>query len=130
MNYLALCLEGKGIAAEVDPETGVMTVVDRGQEEFVAAETETCLEEAREEGIFPPIAEITRESIQDIYEKLVSAEECLERLGFSIEDPPSQDVFIDTYESGQEPWHPYLYLPDDLDEGQMEKVAQECPAWQ
>lgn len=55
-------------------------------------------------------------SISDIVEA------CLEDLGYEIEDPPSLQAFIDSYDTG--PWHPYLSLPLDAPHAELERA---CP---
>lgn len=125
LDFLAQCLEEQGIAAEVDREATELIVPDAHQQEAVVAAMEGCRAQAREEGVFPEV-ELTREDLQRVYEQLVAAEDCLEQLGYSIQDPPSRDSFIESYEAGEEPWHPYLYLPD-LSPTQIDELTVACP---
>jgi hypothetical protein len=70
----------------------------------------------------PPPEPPSAEFIEDLYTRLVDVEACLEDLGYEIEDPPSLQAFIDSYETG--PWHPYLSLPLDAPHAELERA---CP---
>lgn len=62
-------------------------------------------------GPMPPPASLTDTEIAQLYEESLAAKACLEDEGFVISEPPSFEVFLETYRlsfnGGPPPWYPH-----------------------
>lgn len=116
---LAECLRAKGIDAELQPDGGMSYdygTVDR-KPVFDAAMA-ACEEEI---GPAPTPRQLTQAEISERYAYLLEMRECLIGLGYTVSDPPSERVFIATWDTG--PWSPYLDVPP----GAFEEADAKCP---
>lgn len=64
------------------------------------------------------------EFISATYDALLIVKQCLEDQGYAIVEPPSLEVFIDTYSEG--PWHPYNSVPD-VETSEWQRLNEICP---
>lgn len=116
---LAECLRTKGIDAEIQPDGGMSYdygTVDR-KPAFDAAMA-ACEGEI---GPAPTPRQLTQAEISERYAYLLEMRECLMGLGYTIRDPPSERVFIATWETG--PWSPY----NDVPGGALGELETQCP---
>lgn len=124
----AACLEQRGFDMRVEeqgeppsltwvPENLPDEQTDAYNEAFSA-----CIDEIGEPSPEPPPTEA---QIREIYLLEVATAECLRELGYEISDPPSEDVFIESYSTA--PWVAYFDLPKDMPPGEWKLVNEECP---
>ncbi|GGL39228.1 hypothetical protein GCM10012283_22150 [Phycicoccus endophyticus] len=74
----------------------------------------------------PNAKPLTEERVKSQYVALVKSKACLERLGYSISDPPSEEKFVDDYLGGREPWSPFNDVAD-LSASKWDEVNRTCP---
>ncbi len=67
----------------------------------------------------------TEEQLEAHYQELLELKVCLEDEGYAIKDPPSLDVFVDSWDTG--PWHPYESIPDSIAFSEWNRLNVECP---
>lgn len=123
--HMADCLTGQGIPSTT-MSTGDGMVVDAGNTESdraaYALAKATCEEEV---GPFPePPPPPTEEELRWLYAANVDVADCLHEHGFAFVEPPSEEVFVQTYRAslsgGPAPWHPYAHYDSSEPE-------QACP---
>ncbi len=120
---LAECLERAGwSAAMVDPDEPSLRLptVPAEQEEALVQAREDCELEIGVPRVEPP----TESEIRAFYRALLETKACLETEGYDISEPPSEDAFVESYDTG--PWSPYLDIPD-VSETEWERLNRECP---
>lgn len=97
------CLSELGFEGEIEDDLGILTnVAPEQQDEFMEASA-ACREVAGVEfGISFGLS--TPEELRQHYRAFLYVRECMIQAGYSTDDPPSLEVYI---ESGGEGWHPY-----------------------
>jgi hypothetical protein len=124
----AACLQERGFDVSIEeqgvppnltwvPKNLPQEQVDAYNEAFAA-----CLDEIGEPAPGPPATEA---DLREEYRLEVATAECLRKLGYEISDPPSEDVFVETFEDPA--WLAYGELPADMPPGEWERVNEECP---
>ncbi len=78
----------------------------------------------QEAGSQPGAVPLSRADLGAVYRSQLQSKKCLEGMGFSISDPPSENVFIDSYYGDGGPWLPHAELPADAD---WSEVTATCP---
>ena len=73
----------------------------------------------------PNTEPMTEDGARSQYAALIQSKACLEKLGYSISDPPSETKFVDDYLGGQEPWSPFSEVPDLG--AKWDEVNKTCP---
>ena len=68
---------------------------------------------------------MTEDGARSQYAALIQSKACLEKLGYSISDPPSETKFVDDYLGGQEPWSPFSEVADLG--AKWDEVNKTCP---
>lgn len=121
---LASCLREAGFDAVVNTSErsiSVDSLTDQQRPAFIEAKG-GC-----EERIGPPpsAAPLNESQVRDQYRLLVSARDCLIALGYSISEPPSEEVFVETWSTG--PWSPYAEVIDVANSEEWVELNQECP---
>lgn len=56
----------------------------------------------------------TPQDIANFYGYMVDRYECLVAAGFDVPPPPSLEVYLETYHTGQDHWDPYGHVPHHL----------------
>lgn len=103
------CMEGEGIAVTRISDQGGgwefdFSGLERDAFEAISA---SCFDAA---GDPPPISPPTRTELAALYDLNISAKECLEGEGANVSEPPSREVWIESYldeSSSAGPWTPY-----------------------
>ena len=79
---------------------------------------------------------LTIEDVEKLYDHLVAMVPCLESFGLTIPEPPSKDVFLDTYPMCvsciiyHEWWDPFANVcvrPGGMDRERYDQITQACP---
>lgn len=115
---LADCLTGKGFPATWDPVEGAMQVEVGGEQQMDAADEAdaACQEEL---GPKPTRAPLADAEVEGIYDQSVEAYECLVEQGYEPEEPPTKELWLAEYPSGNA-WEPHnnpqslTRFPDDV----------------
>jgi hypothetical protein len=104
---------------------------DRSQQQQ-CAESELDLYNADSEECWAPIDQrisaMPNEEIESVYAAELSTSECLAEHGFTVEAPPSQQRFIDTFHV--ERWSAYTasdVWSVESDDGQWRAINEACP---
>jgi len=72
-----------------------------------------------------PIHHLDEQELAALYAHELLTRECLARLGYPSNDPPSESEYIDRYYEGG--WTAYEVLPADLPEADWAEANRECP---
>lgn len=115
---LADCLTDKGFPATWDPVEGAMQVQVGGEDQMNAADEadSACQEEL---GPKPTRAPVTGAELAALYDEHVEAYECLVAQGYAPEEPPTRELWLAEYPSGNA-WEPHVdpqsldRFPDDV----------------
>lgn len=121
---LAACLREAGWDAVLDPSgqgVSVDSVTGEQRPAFMRARA-ACTESVGEP---PTVAPLTEAEIRDRYAYLLAARDCLLALGYPVSEPPSEDVFVDSWSTG--PWSPYADIVDALTPDEWDEANRECP---
>ena len=79
---------------------------------------------------------LTIEDVEKLYDHLVAMVPCLESFGLTIPEPPSKDVFLDTYTMCvscivyHDVWSPFANVwvrPGGMDRERYDQITQACP---
>jgi hypothetical protein len=100
---LAACLREAGFEAEV--RTDGALEYNYGSEDQRPAFEEAQAGCYSSLGVPPAPEPLTEVEIRAQYHSLLSVRSCLMELGYAISEPPSEDVFVETWASGG--WSPY-----------------------
>lgn len=119
----ARCANDHGVPVQILPPGDGLSFTDVRPEQHATAlgTLDACLAGLNLPEYEPP----TLEKVTEIYANLVEVRRCLEAEGYAISDPPSLDVFAESYSIGA-PWHPYNSLPN-VDQSEWERLNRECP---
>lgn len=125
------CLEDLGYALGPDG-----SIVGRQSAEHLE-DIVACLVEV--EG---PRVPLTEGDLQELYQVRLESKDCLEAEGYEIPDPPSLDVFIESYEAIQAlgptirsdediigPWFPHAFVSPNtgVAPSEYERLLEACP---
>ena len=115
------CMAAKGWTVEVLPDgQGIVSDVPPEQ----APQRRAALDECSDEhGFSDPPPPQTPEQLRDNYAALLDTAECLRGEGHVIEDPPSEEVFVETAGAA---WHPYTSV-DVTDMDEWYRLNEVCP---
>jgi len=112
------CLQEKGWESELDEETGqIRTPVDDGDDQAFDEDDAACFEEL---GVDPDRS-LTSAEFDTLYEQYLEGKDCLEGAGHAITDPPSRQVFEETYDS--DAWVPWTEVGDEA----ITEALEACP---
>lgn len=119
---LADCLNEKGWDVTLNEATGGVgfegTTEQMDQYEIDQAE---CMPE--DDSI--PLSEFTSEQWTALYQAELETAECLRAEGVSVEEAPSEQVFIDRYQSS-EPWMSYTFV-GEVSSDRWDELNMLCP---
>ena len=119
------CIQDQGYPATVLPPgngIGLSQEVPPDQVDMF-----TAVLYARRAGLqLPPSEPPSDEWLAEYYQKQLDTKACLEAEGYSISDPPSLDMFIDVYRSGQPPWTAYQSLRQ-ISRVEWQRLETVCP---
>lgn len=128
LSRLANCIRAAGFEVTVDPD--VPTLEPRDESGMSAADIAAYNEvwESCRAAVGPPPdpEPLSRDHVSALYDKTVDTKRCLERLGYSITEPPSREAWIESYDSPGGPWLPHAQLPP-MSEAEWERVNRACP---
>lgn len=119
----AACLRAEGFAAVVN-DTGdgyTVDVLPEGQRSAFRAAQGTCEDKI---GRLPPPQPLSEEAIRAQYRYLLTARECLLGLGYSIGEPPTEDAFVESWETG--PWSPFTDV-GNVGAQEWQELNERCP---
>ncbi|NOY56171.1 MAG: hypothetical protein GXP34_09305 [Actinobacteria bacterium] len=74
----------------------------------------------------PPSEPMTEEQVTEFYYQQVDTKACLEAEGYTVDDPPSLDTFIDSYMGGQDIWTAYNSVPR-MSQADWYRIQELCP---
>lgn len=119
---LADCLRGAGWNVQLDADGGMslQSLTAEQRPAFIAAK-DACEQQI---GTLPPPEPLSEQQIRNQYAYLLEVRQCLQKLGYTISEPPTVDAFTDSWATG--PWSPY----DDLEhvsQQQWTEANQKCP---
>lgn len=113
------CMSDLGWDSVKDTDGGVITNIPSGQRSAYTAARDQCLELIGASDRPAP----TTEQLKGLYEAQLASRDCLIGEGFSLPEPPSEQVFLESAGA----WSPYIALPDDaLSEG-FDELVKRCP---
>jgi hypothetical protein len=121
---LAACLRDAGWDATTNERGDEMNVSGAGPGQRQAFEDAQAACE-RQIGVPPTPRPLTEAEIRARYDYLVQMRQCLIDLGYTLAEPPTIDVFIDTWATG--PWSPYNEVSQVADRDQWAEANQKCP---
>lgn len=125
---LVRCMNDQGFEVEVIPPGDGISYQAVPQEQNVAAQE---AEERCRDGLGlreVTAADYTDEVRSHIYDYQVALRECLVGAGYEIPDPPSRDIFVESYLT--DPWIPYSWVPGgDLDPYRSDSILYRCPQY-
>lgn len=114
----AECMQSKGWDSKLNEDDGtVATSVPVGMNEKFDQDDAACFVEL---GV-DPNRSLTSKEFDTLYDQYTVGAECLKSAGFSSPEPPSRQVFEDTYDSS--PWIPWTSRPSD----EIPKAMEACP---
>lgn len=116
---VAACLRDRGWEVEVTWDDGIQAVYAEEQAEQYRADMEECRLAAGFPKDPPPM---TEERAKKFYDKWLGIAECVRDLGFDIDDPPSEQAFVEALVAHDFIWDPITHVPA----GSYERVAREC----
>lgn len=122
VNAFALCMREAGFEVDVDERVPSFEAAADLPEDQVEAYNAT-FDQCRTRLGGPPV-DATALDLPALYEATVAAKTCLEQLGYRVSQPPSMEVWIDSYERG--PWLPHSDL-QGLSEAEWTRVNEKCP---
>lgn len=128
MRALVACMQERGWSASYDERDGSMLVEDvpDSQRDAYAADNEECeIESGAVPGADAPPPELTDEQLHELYLHELDTADCLRELGVSVPDAPSEQVFKDTYSTG-EAYYAYESV-SGVDQETWERYNEECP---
>jgi hypothetical protein len=118
------CIEELGFEAEVDNFGGISSPEmspELGEQWQVAADQ--CREETGWD-----VEDYNDDQLAELYALEVAQYECLVNLGYSPEEPPSIQQYIDSWSSRTDPpYQPFGTVIAGLPPAEMESVLQACP---
>lgn len=65
---------------------------------------------------------MTEARAKKFYDKWLRVAECVRDQGFDVDDPPSEQAFVEGMVAHQFPWDPMTHVPG----GSLERVARVC----
>ena len=74
----------------------------------------------------PPSEPMTQEQVTRFYYQQIDTKACLEAEGYTVDDPPSLDAFIDSYMGGQDIWTAYNSVPR-MSQAEWYRIQELCP---
>ena len=109
------CMGQLGFAVEVLNEPGqdpTLFAANITQPRQHDGAQRACLHIVVDRGLFVPLPS-TEDEIRRLYRAYLIVQECLRDHGYPTVDPPSEDVFVDTWFNGdpRDRWHPYAATP-------------------
>ncbi|MBX3115771.1 MAG: hypothetical protein KF808_00320 [Cryobacterium sp.] len=118
------CITEKGWNVELEWDGSVVadsSTTPKEQLELLSADLEECTRQASEKFT------VSKSQLPELYEAELKTLECLQSNGFSVlSDPPSKQVFIDTYDS--EHWMAYSAIDvASMSEKEWKRVNLACP---
>jgi predicted small secreted protein len=121
-DLFADCLVDKGFEPVRDGIAVGVRVPDEQRAAYGEAVTECG---AVAESGLPPLEVLTGEPYYDALKEVAS---CLAGLGYTVSDPPTLDVFLESLAADEPPWNPYLDLPFNLlSTTEWAEVNDVCP---
>ena len=113
------CMSDLGWDSSTDADGGVITSIPSGQRSAYEAARDQCLELIGANDRPAPSAD----QLAALYEAQLVTRECLTAQGYSLPEPPSQQVFLES--SGA--WSPYTSLPSEALSEKFEELTAACP---
>lgn len=120
---LADCIRDAGFSAEVSADGSSMSFDYGTVEQRPAYEAAKAACDA-EIGLPLPPEPLSEPQIRERYAFLVEARTCLIAQGYDLPEPPTEDVFVETY--GSDPWSPFSDVPV-MDQEAWEALTAICP---
>lgn len=112
------CLQEKGWDSELDEETAqIYTPVPDGDDRAFDEDDAACFEEL---GVDPD-RDLTSSEFDTLYEQYIDGMDCLTDAGYDVSEPPSRQVFEETYDS--DAWVPWTEVGDD----EIDAALERCP---
>ena len=102
-----------------DADGGVITSVPSEQRSAYTAARDQCLELIGASDRPVP----TAGQLKRLYEAQLDTRDCLLREGFSLPEPPSEQVFLESVGA----WSPYVALPDTALSSGFDELMKRCP---
>lgn len=118
MVALVACLRDAGWDVVINGTGDGFSVgsISREQQPALEAARITC---DKRVGPAPPPRQLSDAEIRERYQFLLGVRECLIDAGFYVSEPPSEDVFVESWATG--PWSPY----DGI--GDLDRALDGCP---
>jgi hypothetical protein len=112
------CLQDRGWESELDETTGqIYTPVPESDENAFDEDDAACFDEL---GVDPDRS-LTSAEFDTLYAQYLEGAHCIEQQGFVVSEPPSRQVFQETYETNA--WVPWTEVGDD----DFAEVLDRCP---
>jgi len=117
------CANDNGVPVQlIPPGDGYsMSGIPPDQQEAARAVVQAC----RDGLHVPDPARPTQAQLEEHLGELIELKTCFEMQGYTIDDPPSLEVFIDSWDAN--PWHPYDSLIDRISYEEWNRLNVECP---
>lgn len=118
------CLRDAGYPAEVDGTEAYVPAISGEARLALAVVADRCSDEVGS----MPREPLTPEYLTEHYYDQVATKECLEAEGYVIADPPTVEVFVETYTTSSEPWVAYTSVAVlDLSPAEWDRLNEVCP---
>jgi hypothetical protein len=115
----AACLRDRGWDVEVSWDGGIYAEYKDEQAEQYRADLEECRLEV---GFSKEGEPMTEERAKKFYDKWLVIADCVRDLGFDVDDPPSEQAFVEAMIAHEFIWDPITHVPA----GSHERVARAC----
>ena len=117
------CLRDAGWNLRTDGVGGLSADITAEQRPAFLAANKSCQARLGEP---PPVAPASEAEIRARYAYLLEARDCLSNLGYTMGEPPTLELFLESYTSG--PWSPFNDLADQTtSQAQWDQANQACP---
>jgi len=118
-----LCLRDRGWEVDIDWDGGILsdsTKIPAAQLDLYLADEKDCLQTAWSS------LKIDDAEKDRLYAAELATKECLENEGHEIPEPPSEQVYLDSYDAG--PWMAWSYVDvRPLSEDEFKALNMKCP---
>lgn len=124
---VASCLVDKGwtdVVVGADGQSIQSDSLRASQREAFTRDRVACEDAA---GFQPGSEAPTDDDLRAQYAALVDSAACLRDLGYETSDPPSVQVWVDSYRAGEAPWSPFTDIVPNVSPEEWDRIQRACP---
>ncbi|MFB9619148.1 hypothetical protein [Brooklawnia cerclae] len=121
--YVYDCMVNKGWDVTPSENGGLLSEGDASQTGQFNADWSACNAPIRDAAV--PVNEWSQESWDELYQKVLTEAECLQELGYDVQEAPSREVFIEDTIGGHQ-WTPWGVIVGSTPSPGVDPLAA-CP---